>query len=150
MGFDQLAMLRDGLVSAGAGGQYAEKAGCFATAIVEHPGPGGVVDREAPEAAFPGLPAKSGVQDSPQGRHSRGLDPSGPRTPLERDRAEGKTWCRGHRYWTRLAAGAKRVDLTGSEAGRVSAGRCRVCNDAEGMSSCPGTITIVTVEQTAI
>ncbi|MGU7782622.1 ProQ/FinO family protein [Burkholderia sp. PU8-34] len=31
-----------------------------------------------------------------------------------------KTWCRGHRYWTCLVDGAVRVDLTGSEAGRVS------------------------------
>jgi ProP effector len=31
-----------------------------------------------------------------------------------------KTWCRGSRYWTCLAEGAARVDLSGGEAGRVS------------------------------
>ncbi|NYH20246.1 ProQ/FinO family protein [Paraburkholderia bryophila] len=32
-----------------------------------------------------------------------------------------KTWCRGSRYWKCLVEGAARVDLTGSEAGTVSA-----------------------------
>ncbi|RDJ99121.1 ProQ/FinO family protein [Paraburkholderia lacunae] len=32
-----------------------------------------------------------------------------------------KTWCRGSRYWKCLVEGAARVDLTGSEAGKVTA-----------------------------
>lgn len=32
-----------------------------------------------------------------------------------------KTWCRGSRYWTCLAEGAARVDLTGAPAGQVTA-----------------------------
>ncbi|WP_341315593.1 ProQ/FinO family protein [Paraburkholderia sp. IMGN_8] len=32
-----------------------------------------------------------------------------------------KTWCRGSRYWKCLVEGAARVDLTGSEAGQVTA-----------------------------
>ena len=32
-----------------------------------------------------------------------------------------KTWCRGSRYWTCLVEGAARVDLTGAEAGKVTA-----------------------------
>ncbi|MGO4328045.1 ProQ/FinO family protein [Cupriavidus sp. 2TAF22] len=31
-----------------------------------------------------------------------------------------RTWCRGTRYWTCLAEGAPRVDLSGQEAGQVS------------------------------
>ncbi|MGA9911519.1 MAG: ProQ/FinO family protein, partial [Paraburkholderia sp.] len=32
-----------------------------------------------------------------------------------------KTWCRGSRYWKCLVEGAARVDLTGGEAGKVTA-----------------------------
>jgi ProP effector len=32
-----------------------------------------------------------------------------------------KTWCRGSRYWKCLVEGAARVDLTGAEAGKVTA-----------------------------
>jgi ProP effector len=32
-----------------------------------------------------------------------------------------KTWCRGSRYWACLVEGAARVDLTGGEAGKVTA-----------------------------
>ncbi|MFM0193124.1 ProQ/FinO family protein [Paraburkholderia strydomiana] len=32
-----------------------------------------------------------------------------------------KTWCRGSRYWKSLVEGAARVDLTGAEAGKVTA-----------------------------
>lgn len=32
-----------------------------------------------------------------------------------------KTWCRGSRYWKALVEGAARVDLSGAEAGQVSA-----------------------------
>ncbi|MBN3846539.1 Fertility inhibition FinO-like protein [Paraburkholderia sp. Ac-20342] len=32
-----------------------------------------------------------------------------------------KTWCRGGRYWKSLVEGAARVDLTGTEAGKVTA-----------------------------
>ena len=32
-----------------------------------------------------------------------------------------KTWCRGSRYWKSLVEGAARVDLTGAEAGQVTA-----------------------------
>jgi Activator of osmoprotectant transporter ProP len=32
-----------------------------------------------------------------------------------------KTWCRGSRYWKCLVEGATRVDLTGGEAGKVTA-----------------------------
>jgi ProP effector len=35
-------------------------------------------------------------------------------------RAAIKIWCRGNRYWTALVEGAIRVDLSGSDAGRVS------------------------------
>lgn len=35
-------------------------------------------------------------------------------------RAAIKVWCRGNRYWTSLAEGAPRVDLTGAAAGEVT------------------------------
>ncbi|MDR5879865.1 ProQ/FinO family protein [Caballeronia sp. LZ032] len=35
-------------------------------------------------------------------------------------RAAIKVWCRGNRYWTSLAEGAARVDLTGAAAGEVT------------------------------
>ncbi|WP_321791872.1 ProQ/FinO family protein [Burkholderia pyrrocinia] len=60
-----------------------------------------------------------------------------------------KTWCRGNRYWTCLVDGAARVDLTGSEAGRVSpadAVRARML-EARRPVKAPSPST--TVEQTA-
>lgn len=68
-----------------------------------------------PKNPAPKLPLKVGIFED-LAVHAKDLSLS--ETEL---RDAIKTWCRGSRYWKCLVEGAARVDLTGAEAGKVTA-----------------------------
>ncbi|MEX3527446.1 MAG: ProQ/FinO family protein [Burkholderia sp.] len=68
-----------------------------------------------PKSPAPKLPLKIGIfKDLVAHTAELGLDEARLRDAI-------KEWCRGSRYWACLVEGAKRVDLSGAEAGDVTA-----------------------------
>ncbi|BBQ00899.1 hypothetical protein BSFA1_60270 (plasmid) [Burkholderia sp. SFA1] len=67
-----------------------------------------------PKNPAPKVPLKVGIfEDLMKHAEELGLSEKELRSAI-------KVWCRGNRYWTSLAEGAPRIDLTGGSAGEVS------------------------------
>lgn len=154
MGFEQLATLRDQLVS---NAEREQAARTRRKQVVSQPPSSSTPDpvvltiaklqkrfpQTFPRNPAPKVPRKVGIlEDLIHRAQELRLSEAELRDAM-------KTWCRGHRYWTCLVDSAARVDLTGSEAGQVSpadAARARMLK-ARRHAKAPSPST--TVEQTA-
>src|SRR6266702_8832037 len=113
MGFEQLAELKKQLAAARAEAAPAAKPGDPVVKSI------GKLQKRFPNVfpknPAPKLPLKVGIfEDLVVHANELSLSEAELRDAI-------KTWCRGSRYWKCLVEGAARVDLTGSEAGRVTA-----------------------------
>src|SRR6266702_148824 len=113
MGFEQLAELKKQLAAARAEAAPAAKPGDPVVKSI------GRLQKRFPNAfpknPAPKLPLKIGVfEDLVVHAKELSLSEAELRDAI-------KTWCRGSRYWKSLVEGAARVDLTGAEAGKVTA-----------------------------